>query len=169
MLFLGVDPGMSGGLSCLFPDGRAEAVIMPCHPKDARKKWGSPLDFHSVCSIVNAWTKGFRGQSHAVIEHAQAMPKQGIVSTFNYGAGWGGLLCVFQSLRIPYTLVRPSVWKRKLLGDEMTVGKAGAIAFVLEEFPAINLKRTPRCTTDHDGMADAVCLAAYGKRHDLKV
>jgi len=159
---VGIDPGMKGGLSCI--SGLAvEAVIMPTHDKQEAKVWGSPIDFHAVFLTLQGWQRRFPGLT-ATVERAQAMPKQGIVSAFNYGAGYGGLLCVLQALCIEYTLVRPSVWKKELLGPECTVGKHGAIAFALENFPALDLRRTARCTTDHDGMADAVCLAAYGLR-----
>lgn len=159
---VGIDPGMKGGLACIFgPD--VEAVIMPTHNKEEAKVWGSPIDFHAVFLTLQGWQRRFPGL-RATVERAQSMPKQGIVSAFNYGAGYGGLLCVLQALTIEYKLVRPTVWKKELLGPESTVGKQGAIAFALEEFPALDLRRTPRCTTDHDGMADAVCLAAYGIR-----
>jgi hypothetical protein len=159
---IGIDPGMSGGLSCVSTD-LAEAVIMPTHSKDEVKTWGSPLDFHAIFLTLQRWQRQHPGV-RVTIEKAQSMPKQGIVSAFNYGAGYGGLLCVLQALTLEYRLVRPTVWKKGLLGDENTVGKAGSIAFALETYPALDLRRTPRCTTYHDGMADALCLATYGLR-----
>lgn len=162
MLVLGVDPGISGGLSCIFPEGRVETAVMPTFSKAEAKVWGSRIDFHRVVQILKEWLKA-GGKAHAYIERSQAMPKQGVVSVFNYGVTFGGLLCVFQALRIPYTLVRPHVWKKVLLGAGNTEGKASAIALVKELYPTVNLRRTARCSTDHDGMADAVCVATYGR------
>jgi hypothetical protein len=31
-------------------------------------------------------------------------------------------------------------------------------------FPGVSLRATPRCTTDHDGMAEALLIAEYARR-----
>lgn len=158
---MGLDPGVSGGLSYLSVS-TALSTAMPVHHKDEKKRWGSPIDFHRVFLTLRDWSRQDK-QSAAVIEHVHAMPKQGISSTFSFGSNYGGLLAVLQALSIPYVLVRPTVWKRKLLGDELTVGKHGAIAFVQNNYPAVSLMRSARCRVPHDGMADAICLASYGQ------
>ena len=32
-------------------------------------------------------------------------------------------------------------------------------------FPGVNLKATERCRKDHDGIAEALLIAEYGRRH----
>jgi crossover junction endodeoxyribonuclease RuvC len=163
MLVLGVDPGISGGLSCIYPSGRVESVVMPTRSKEEGKVWGSRIDFVQVFRTIKDWCKGEKAT--AFIEHAQSMPEQGVVSTFNYGVGFGGILAVFQVLDIPHQLIRPMRWKKAVLGEGNTEGKATTIEYVTRKFPGANLFRTARCTTKHDGMADAICLADYGKTH----
>lgn len=146
----------------MLPDSSVLTSAMPVHHKDEKKRWGSPIDFHRVFCTLRDWSRMDKDCA-AVIEHVHAMPKQGVSSTFSFGSNYGGLLAVLQALSIRYMLVRPNIWKRKLLGDELTVGKSGAIAFVWDNYPAVSLMRTERCRVPHDGMADAICLATYGK------
>lgn len=135
---------------------------MPTHPEDERKRWGSPIDFMGVFRILRDWKKP---GTRAIVEKAQTMPKQGLVSAFTYGGSYTGLLTVLQILQIPYQLVSPSIWKRALLPpkEEGAGNKDAAIQYCLDRWPGVNLKRTTRCSTSHDGMADALCLAAYGE------
>lgn len=157
--WLGIDPGQSGGLSYVCgPD--AGAVVMPLHPEQDRKTWGSPIDWFEVFLTLRGWKKP---DCHCVIERSQAMPKQGVSSTFKYGTSYGGLLTVLQVLQIPYTLVRPYIWKLRLFGEDNTSGKGVPIKYVEGRWPEVNLRRTSRCRVAHDGMADALCIAAYGE------
>ena len=48
----------------------------------------------------------------ALIERAQAMPKQGASSGFKYGRAVGAIEAVITLCEIPVTIVEPSVWKR---------------------------------------------------------
>lgn len=133
---------------------------MPLHPESEKKKWGNGIDWFNLFQTLRAAMKVERIQ--AVVEHVHAMPKQGVSSTFKFGANYGGVLTILQALQIPYRLVRPVEWKRRLLGPELTVGKQGAVAFAMEHYPDLDLRRNERCRIPHDGKADALCLAHYG-------
>jgi crossover junction endodeoxyribonuclease RuvC len=158
LMWLGIDPGQQGGLALISGD-LAEAVVMPLHPKEDQKTWGGPISWMDVFLTLKGWMKP---GVQCVIEKSQAMPKQGVSSTFKYGQNYGGLLTILQVLKIPYTLVRPSTWKPKMFGED-TEGKGSAIRYCEDRWPNLSLLRTKRCTTSHDGMADALCLAAYGE------
>lgn len=162
-MWIGIDPGSSGGFAFISGED-VEAFVTPLHDKEDRKKFGNPIDWMSVYRGLRNWKKS---GTKAVVEQAQAMPGNGVSSMFKYGASFGGILTVLQSLSIPYTLVRPSVWKRSLLGqaEEGEAKKARAIAYCQERWPHFPLRRTARCTTEHDGLADALCLAAWGETH----
>lgn len=99
----------------------------------------------------------------AVMEKVGAMPKQGVVSTFRFGQGYGTILGVLGALGIRCELVTPQRWKAAILAGTAR-DKAAAIAWCRRAYPGVPLRRTERCTTDHDGMADALCLAEYGRR-----
>lgn len=160
-MWIGIDPGVTGGFA-LVNGSEAVAEVTPTHDKEDRKTWGNPVDWLAVFKLLRSWKKpGVR----AVVEQAQAYPGQGVSSTFKYGSTYGGVLTVLQSLSIPYVLTRPHIWKRKLLGqaEEGEGKKDRAIAYCKSRWPDFSLRRTPRCTTDHDGLADSLCLAAFGE------
>jgi crossover junction endodeoxyribonuclease RuvC len=47
----------------------------------------------------------------AVVEKVGAMPKQGVSSTFKFGAAYGSILGILAALKIRTILVSPTVWK----------------------------------------------------------
>jgi len=148
MSIMGIDPGKSGGIASI-TDGQAAGIPMPLVGKD--------IDGHELAAILRA-----AAPELVIIEKVGAMPKQGVTSTFNFGAGYGRLLGVCEALGIPYRLVTPQAWKKRVLAGTAKE-KSDAIAFVKRAFPMVDLtpgqKRVP-----HDGIADAVCLAEYGRQ-----
>lgn len=67
------------------------------------------IDAHALAALF--WKTPV---SHAYIERAQAMPKQGVRSMFTYGVGFGILLGVLAALDIPWTPVGAAAWKRAM-------------------------------------------------------
>jgi crossover junction endodeoxyribonuclease RuvC len=101
------------------------------------------------------------GEPLAVLEQAQAMPGQGVTSTFSTGYGFGIWSGILGTLEIPYRAVRPSVWTRKVLEGASGQGKARAVAFASRMFPQAEL--VPEgCRKPKDGRADALALAYWG-------
>ena len=84
------------------------------------------------------------------------MPGQGTRSMFTVGLGYGVWLGIITALALPYTSVRPSVWKRSLaLGKDKEVSRLRA----MQLYPGADLRRK----RDH-GRAEALLLASYGLR-----
>ena len=95
-------------------------------------------------------------QVHVWIEASQAMPGQGTRSMLTIGFGYGLFLGILATLRLPYTAVRPAVWKRSMgLGK----GKEASRLRAQQLYPGADLRRK----RDH-GRAEALLLAAYGLR-----
>ncbi len=97
---------------------------------------------------------------HAYIERAQAMPKQGVTSMFNYGKGFGLWLGLLIGIGLPYTLVSPRRWKAAMLSD-MPKDKGASILRAKQLFP--------QCASQlqlvkHHNRAEAPLIAAYGQR-----
>lgn len=155
MIFLGFDPGLSGGVASIDDEGRIEAHVMPVA--------GGELDPRALGAWV--WGAVLRHDCQAVacVEKVGAMPKQGLSSTFKFGKGYGTVLGVLGALGIRTELVTPQAWKRVVLAGT-DHGKDAAVAWCARAYPGVNLMRTPRCTSPHDGIADAVCIAEYGRR-----
>ena len=106
---LGVDVGIRGGLAIVAADtnGAAprlvDAIDIPVAGVGAKER----VDVLAV----RDWVMRHAPQ-HALIERAQAMPKQGASSGFKYGRATGALEAVIACCAIPVTIVEPSAWKK---------------------------------------------------------
>jgi crossover junction endodeoxyribonuclease RuvC len=95
------------------------------------------------------------------LEKVGAMPKQGVASTFRFGTGWGMVRGVCAALGMPVMLVMPTQWKKQVLLG-LPHDKDGAVQFCASRWPQTDLV-LPGCRVPHDGLADALCLAEYGR------
>lgn len=146
MKIVGIDPGKRGGICVLHPEW-IYAAPMPVV--------GDQIDGREIAGRII-------GADLVVIEHAQAMPKQGVTSMFKYGVGFGVLIGVCEGLGLAYRLVKPRMWQTAVIGTGAGDTKERAAQFVHREYPLVDL--TPgRSRKPHDGVADAVCIAHWGK------
>jgi hypothetical protein len=87
------------------------------------------------------------------------MPGQETRSTFTVGLGFGIWLGVLAALALPYTRVRPAIWKRALgLGKDKEQARLRA----MQLFPQADLRRK----RDH-GRAEALLLAWWGRQKSV--
>jgi crossover junction endodeoxyribonuclease RuvC len=138
---LGVDPGITGGIAFLYPD-RIAADDIPTA--------GGDVDVDTLVLRIREHAPRL-----AVIEKAQAMPKQGVVSVFKYGCAFGALCAATMVLEIPTHLVSPRKWKSHFSLDADK-----------EKSRALAIRLWPGCgyfsrVKDH-GRAEAALLARYG-------
>lgn len=148
--YIGVDPGRNGGLCVLRDDG---AVMGTARMPDGKARiidWITQATGRFVNPIL-------------VTELAQAMPKQGVTSTFNYGRHFATFEDAAILLKIPYVEVRPAAWK-KTMG--LTQKKADSITACRRLFPLVELVPAG-CRVEHDGMAEALLIAEWGRRKNL--
>lgn len=157
--FIGVDPGLAGGICLVHEDLILECIPMPVIKMKTKRE----LDIISVVEFMERAKKTLSAVPHVVIEAVGPMPKQGVTSMFNFGKGYGIILGVVAGLRYPVTLVRPAEWKRVMLKG-MPAGKGSSIVRAKQLSPTFNFKASSRCTTYHDGMAEAYLIAQYGRR-----
>jgi Holliday junction resolvasome RuvABC endonuclease subunit len=154
MKILGVDPGVHGGLAIVAIDNSAapklvDAIDIPVAGTGAKER----VDVLAL----RAWLATHRPH-HALIERAQAMPKQGASSGFKYGRAVGAIEGVIACCEIPLTIVEPSMWKKfhQLRGSDKEAGRQRA----LQLFPAAHALLARR--RDH-GRAEAALIALSDK------
>jgi crossover junction endodeoxyribonuclease RuvC len=100
------------------------------------------------------------GPLHIAIEHVGAMPGQGLTSTFRFGMGYGIWLGLVAGLGHPYTLVRPQIWKPKMMGGRGR-DKSAARLRAIELFPAM---ADQLARVKDDGRAEALLLCEWLRR-----
>ena len=145
MTYIGVDPGKKGGFAIIEKD--AVDVF----------QWDDKCFIDNVADAMNC------GKCIAVVEKVGAMPHQGVTSMFNFGKSAGFIEGVLAAFGIPYQLIPPATWKKEfsLIGKD----KKASIEVCKRLFPDVDLKRTDRCKTESDGMAESLLLSEYARRH----
>lgn len=162
MTVIGIDPGKDGAMAIL--GCRDTPILVPFDELEYANQLRMLDPLRSVetgaeCLVVHG---KFPGELFCVVEHVSAMPGQGVTSCFSFGQNFGFILGLLRAFRIPYQLVRPQKWKKEF---SCTSDKNTSIEVAQRLFPCVDLRRTPRCTKPHDGIAEALLLASYAKRH----
>jgi hypothetical protein len=164
-VFIGIDPGQSGGIACIEvykSDGAINTQLTPM-PSTEVDIWEVIWGFYETHGRRHSLTHGMYSVC-AVIEHVHAMPKQGVSSTFKFGVGYGGLRMALIAASIPFEEVTPRTWQ-KALGvvvrkktETKTQFKNRLKAKAQQLFPreSITLKT-----------ADALLIAEYCRRKQL--
>src|SRR5215831_3970104 len=152
MKILGIDPGIHGGLAIVeINDGAVprliDAIDIPVTGSGAKER----VDVLAT----RAWIATHQ-PDQAVIERAQAMPKQGASSGFKYGRATGALEAVIACCEVPLTIIEPSQWKKfhHLRGSDKESSRARA----LQLFPSAHALLAHK--KDH-GRAEAALIALF--------
>jgi len=156
---LGIDPGLHGGIAALDTSGAIVGLwLMPVA--------GGEVHAAGIADLLRSLRcrDSHQDIGQVCLEKVAAMPKQGVSSTFRFGTGWGMVRGVCAALALPVMLVPPTVWKKRVLLG-LSHDKAGAVQFCASRWPTADLV-LPGCRVPHDGLADALCLAEYGRHHD---
>lgn len=158
--FIGIDPGANGAV-----------VIIDRH---------NHLEFFKIkneneqCSQICAFLKTIASKSIVAIEDLHALWGANAASTFSLGWACGFWHGVCDNLGIPVVLVKPKVWQekitvqpvkpkiprgippkeqRRMRKEHKANVKAASIAAARVLFP--------KSDVDHDGVADAICIAEW--------
>jgi crossover junction endodeoxyribonuclease RuvC len=151
-IYLGIDPGKTGALAILFPT-HAEVLDTP------RDEATGDIDVDEMARFVGG-LNSFDHTVVATIERAQAYPRQGVSSCFNYGVGYGMWIGVLAAFRVSLFLrVGPSVWKKKMLPPDSDLkDKRESIKAARVLFPDVDLGKRRDA-----GRAEALLIAYYGR------
>lgn len=155
--YLGIDPGLNGGLALLSPDGLL-VEVMPT-VKDAKGK--RTVDGAELARLIRGWRP-----TCAIVEKVGARPKQGVCSMFSFGHGLGVVHGVLLALGIPLNQIEPRTWQKTMfaMGGSASMGpKEKALEVAHGYFPHVCFRATARSKKSHDGMIDAALLAQYGR------
>lgn len=152
--FLGIDPGLDGALAVLdvAEDGTQTVTV---HPAPVMVVQGGPgrRRVYDVPKLLRLLEE-VSAATMAYIEQQGARPGQGVTSTFSIGMGYGLWYGLLTAVAIPFVVVPPQTWRRKLglprgLKPPKAVKRTVALA-AARRFPTLELR------LDH---ADAVMLA----------
>jgi crossover junction endodeoxyribonuclease RuvC len=159
MRVLGVDPGVFGALALLDTDDDQLAVhdmpVVTVKRPSSQRKSNVISPSHLADLVIDL------SPEVAWVERVHAMPKQGVVSSFNFGMGYGLVLGVLAGRQVPFMLIDPTEWKRTYrLGRD----KQASRLLVSRMFP---LSAHLFARVKDDGRAEAALLAAFGAKNPL--
>lgn len=158
--YIGIDPGVTGAIAWLHKrhDGfDIEIFDMPLQTKIIGKKARHEIDAFEMTRIIQS----FGGSPICIIEKVHSMPRQGVVSSFGFGASYGMAVGVAAASRLPIHLVSPNKWKRAL---GLTSEKSESIALAKQLYPQSTEFLTRK---KDDGRAEALLLAHWGMKNCL--
>lgn len=174
-IYIGIDPGKSGGFVAIRPGGPIS--INPI-PKTLRDVWD--------------WLNNFKDGRHrsiAVIEKVWSSPQMGVTSAFTFGRGFGNLEAFLVAAGISFQEVRPREWqkelgipgRRKKLVTKMVKGKKNRVSVYVESkpefknrlrgvaqqmFPDLPLWQEPKSKGKQLAIADALLIAEFCRRRN---
>lgn len=162
--FVGIDPGFSGGLGFLFPNGNVDAMDMPV----CKKGTGDGYNALDLKALIEQIECRFSTQVHVKwgLENPTTRPGEGAERSFRFGKQIGNLEAIILALRGDLTLIPPATWTAKLgfPGKQYDNALEIRAAWLLERHPdARPLIYGPRGGI-LDGRLDALCIACYLKQ-----
>ncbi len=147
MFYIGIDPGGQGGFAIINGDDNSAEVM----------SWDQELFINKIKDMHAAGLPCI-----TCLENVHAMPSDSRKRAFAFGESLGFIKGVLQSFDIPYQLISPVKWKKEF--NLIKQDKSVSIQTCKQLYPTVSLKRTPKCTKDSDGMAEALLMATYAKR-----
>lgn len=148
MIYLGIDPGLSGGFAAV--DRLGNPCILPRKMPDTERDVFLFFRSQFQASLT-------AGLVRAMLEHVSASPQMGVTSAFTFGKGYGGLRMALLAVGMPFDEVSPIRWQNAMscrTGGDKNVSKRRA----QELFPNISVTHA---------IADALLIAEYGRRLHL--
>lgn len=104
MIYIGIDPGKTGGISVLLSEGFIEPRIR-IFPMPSTERGVSDI-FKDIVDPGNT----SKVEVRALIEQVHAFPGQGVTSMFTFGQGYGFLRGCLVAHSIPFSEVTPQKW-----------------------------------------------------------
>ena len=142
MIYIGIDPGLSGGIAMLYADGRVLWY---------GKMPETDADVFRALNLKDVET------TRGMLERVSASPQMGVTSAFTFGKGYGGLRMALTAAGIPFDEVTPQRWQKAmqcLTGGDKNISKRRA----QQLFPQVKVTHA---------IADALIIAEYCRRFHL--
>lgn len=178
-LILGVDSGLDGAF-CWMRGGRIIGTLRTAKLLDSERR----LDFGAIrewCQLLEAKCPGAAVVAFIEEPFAPRGREKGVMQSWRR---FGQLESLLWTLAYHVETVQASRWKPALHftnakvradavatceaaypGAKIDPKKAPAIAYAREHFPGVELV-PPRCKNPHDGLADALCIAAWASKKE---
>lgn len=152
--YIGIDPGITGAIGVIVSGG--QAFIMDVPTVATAKKNKRALNFYEMYQFLANMTRRYEW-IYLTLEKQQAMPQQGVASTFQTGRGYGAWEAICWATTPSFQIVSPRKWKKALgLTNDKELSRELAIKLYPALADELKLKK-------HHNRAEALLLAHYTK------
>lgn len=151
MIFIGVDPGVSGGIAFIDHNG---VPIRTAKMPETERDLFELLTFGCIQTAQGFQIGDALGHRRAMLERAGATPQMGVTSAFTFGMGYGRVRMALVAAGCPFDVVTSHVWQKAMgcrSGGDKNVTKRRA----QDLFPQVKVTHA---------IADALLLAEYCRR-----
>jgi len=142
-IFIGIDPGIKGGIGCIYND---TYYASPC-----------PSTIGSMANkLITIKSIGPDIPIYCIIERVHSMPGNSGRSMFTFGCNYGQWLGILATLKIPYIEVTPHKWMKHygVMPKEKKDRKNHLKHLAQQRFPDIDITLTT---------SDAILITNYLK------
>lgn len=153
MLIVGIDPGISGAVAGVTPNGSLQWVFdMPIRDAGKKNRKANEIDGVALARMLRVHLADI---GEVWVEEIAAMPAQGVSSMFSLGDTRGCIRGVCEALGFSTQRVHPKTWKKHYgLGSDKEASRSLAIRL----FPGCELLARKK----DEGRAEAILIARYG-------
>lgn len=155
---VGIDPGLSGGISFLRDDGCLIVFDMPTVKKTVSGKQRRSIDRERLRQYFDR-----SDILHVMIERQGTRPGQAAGSTMVTGTNYGLIEGIILANYHPYTIIAPQTWKKNL---NVPKDKKEAMQRATELMPRAAHRWA---NAGQDGRAESALLAYYGRQTVLNL
>ena len=175
MKCIGIDPGKNGAIVTL----EGPHIVF----KGVTPLIGNELDMHGLSELIRSQT----GEDcHVFVEKVHAIHGSSAGATFTFGGVYYAVQAILCTLHQPFTLVQPKEWQKVMYQGIPEIRKAPivikkgkrsgqtikgrvdtkAMSLLAAKrlYPSEDLRKNERSRIEHDGIVDALLIAAYGQR-----
>lgn len=161
--YLGIDPGLSGGLAAVSGDKIRYKLAMPTISSTTKQgKTKEEIDRDGVMSFL----KIFPERTHVAIEEQKAFRSQNVTSTCTTCKNYGILLMALSVAHMYITEVPSDTWQEHfgiVSVKESEGGSTKEQAFHIAQrvYLDADFRKSEKSHIVHDGIVDAVLIANY--------
>jgi len=162
MTYVGIDPGLNGGIAVLECERVLTLHIMPTRQSGSGGR--RVVDQVALDSML----MDLPPDTFCVVEAQTAMHGNGVTSAFSLGMTYGAITQALVSRAVRHQRVKPQIWQRAygISGGYQKRTKAQALTVAQGLWPMQDWRATDRSRVAHDGLVDAALLAEYARRMD---
>lgn len=156
-LRVGIDPGASGAIAIVREDMSLVAYLLMPTIKTGKN---TRVNGAACAAFLQKYCEG--ADVMVYLELVGSMPKQGVASTFSFGHSAGLIEGIVQGAGLPYSLIRPAVWKKRagLVGQDKDAARSRCVQ-LYPHLRVLDLKGKGQA------LSDALLIARYGIEDDV--